>query len=379
MGTKKIRVLHILDELNTGGAERIVFSYFQHIDRDKFQWDFVMTRYAETDKKGILEDKIESMGGYIFRVHRKRENYLKNIKDVDTVIKNGNYDIVHSHLDELSTFYLMSAKKYKVPVRICHSHLAGTDRGRGIELFCKILRPIMYCVTTNKFACGNDAGTALWGEEAVKNGEVHIMKNAINTEAFTYDETIRITKRKELNIDQVSVVIGSVGRLSYQKNSGYIVDIFAKFHEMHPKSVLVLVGVGDLLDKINEKIKQYDLHDCVRLLGSRNDVNEIMMVMDFFLLPSRFEGLPIVMVEAQCTGLPCLVSDTITKEIALSESVQYISLNKPAAEWADELDRISQNSERVLGKEIVKNNGYEIDLATKDLEEYYIKALRNKS
>ena len=376
---RKYRVLHILDELNTGGAERIVFSYFQHIDREKFQWDFVMTKYADPEKKGILEDAIESMGGKIYRVHRKRENYLKNIIDIDTIIKKGHYDIVHSHLDELSTFYLMSAKKYKVTVRICHSHLAGTDRGRGVEILCKLLRPMMFRVTTDKFACGNDAGIALWGKEAVKNGEVHIMKNAINTEAFTYNEEIRTAKRKELNIGPTSTVIGSVGRLSYQKNSDFIVDIFAKFHERNSKSVLILVGVGDLLDKINEKINQYNLYDCVQLLGSRNDVNEIMMAMDFFLLPSRFEGLPIVMVEAQCVGLPCLVSDTITKEIALSKGAQYISLNKTADEWADILDKTSHDSKRVSGKEIVKNKGYEIDSASKDLEEYYTKILRSKA
>ena len=205
------------------------------------------------------------------------------------------------------------------------------------------------------------------------------MKNAINTEAFTYNEEIRTAKRKELNIGPTSTVIGSVGRLSYQKNSDFIVDIFAKFHERNSKSVLILVGVGDLLDKINEKINQYNLYDCVQLLGSRNDVNEIMMAMDFFLLPSRFEGLPIVMVEAQCVGLPCLVSDTITKEIALSKGAQYISLNKTADEWADILDKTSHDSKRVSGKEIVKNKGYEIDSASKDLEEYYTKILRSKA
>ncbi|WP_283650554.1 glycosyltransferase family 1 protein [Dubosiella newyorkensis] len=372
----KIRVLHILDELNTGGAERIVFSYFQNIDRDKFQWDFVVTRYADPNKKGILEDKIESMGGRIYRVHRKRENYLKNINDIDKIIKNGNYDIVHSHLDELSTFYLFSAKKYKVPVRICHSHVAGTDRGSGVEMLCKLLKPVMRWVTTDKFACGIDAGAALWGRDAINKGKVYIMKNAINTKAFTYNETIRMIKRKELKIESSTTVVGSVGRLSYQKNSDFIVDIFAKFHEINPNSVLVLVGEGDLLGTIKRKMNKYKLHDCMRLIGSRNDVNEIMMAMDLFLLPSRFEGLPIVMVEAQCTGLPCLAADSITKEIKLSDRVEYFSLDNNAEEWAKLLCNNIEKNNRDAGFKIVKDNGYEIKYATDNLDIYYSRRIK---
>lgn len=378
MQERKIRVLHILNELNTGGAERIVFSYFQHIDRNKFQWDFVMTRYADPNKKGILEDEIESMGGHIYRVHRKRENYLKNIKDIDTIIKNGDYDIVHSHLDELSTVYLMSAKWHKVPVRICHSHLAGTERGKGVELLCEMFRPIIYRVTTDMFACGNDAAITLWGKKNVKSGNVYIMKNAIDVNAFTFDEKIRIKKRKELNVDVGTYVIGSVGRLSYQKNSEFIVDVFAKLHAKNSNTVLVLVGTGDLLSRINEKIVQYKLQNCVRVLGNRNDINEIMMALDVFVLPSRFEGLPIVMVEAQCTGLPCYVSDSITKEISLSDDVHYISLRESSENWAVKLCQNSVKESRRIGAEIIENHGYKIDIAAKELEKHYEEILRKK-
>lgn len=378
MDTNKIRVLHILDELNTGGAERIVFSYYQHINRENFQWDFVMTRYADPKKKGILEDKIESMGGHIYRVHRKRENYLKNIKDIDEIIKKGKYDIVHSHLDELSAFYLMSAKHYNVPVRICHSHLVGTDRGCGVELLCKFLRPIMKYVTTDKFACGNDAGSALWGTDAVKNGNVHIMKNAIDIKTFIFDEQVRKAKRKELHISEDNVVIGSVGRLSYQKNSDFIVDIFNEYHKKNQNSTLLLVGVGDLLDVIKKKIEDYNLQNNVQFLGSRDDVNKIMMAMDAFLLPSRFEGLPIVMVEAQCSGLTCFVSDTVTKEIKLSDSVKYLSLDEGAKKWASFIKKNLKLDDRYLGAKYVEDNGYEIASAAMDLEEYYVAILEKK-
>lgn len=372
MGIRKIRVLHILDELNTGGAERIVFSYYQHIDLNKFQWDFVMTRYENPNKKGILEDKIESMGGHIYRVHRKRENYLANICEVDEIIKRGNYDIVHSHLDELSTFYLMSAKHYKVPVRICHSHLAGTDRGRGVELLCKFLKPCMKVVTTDKFACGNDAGIELWGKSAVDNGEVHVMKNAIETKKFIYNKHTKKEKRKELGLNNDSIVLGSVGRLSYQKNSDFIVDVFNEYHKIVKNSVLILIGVGDYVDKVKEKIELYNLKDSIKLLGERTDVNELMMAMDIFLLPSRFEGLPIVLVEAQCTGLNCFISDTITNEIRLSDRVQYISLDKSAKEWANSINKCKIIDDRENEFNRIIEEGYEISSATIDLEEYYL-------
>ena len=330
-----------------------------------------MTRYADSNKKGILEDKIEAMGGRIYRVHRKRENYLKNINDIDKIIKNGNYDIVHSHLDELSTFYLLSAKKYNVPVRICHSHLAGTDRGKGVEILCKLLKPIMRYVTTDKFACGIDAGIALWGETEVKTGQVHIMTNAIDTIRFRFNIETRKLKRDELNINESTLVLGSVGRLSYQKNSDFIIDIFNDYHKMNCDSMLLLVGVGDLIDEVNRKIDKYNLHNFVKLIGSRDDVNELLMAMDIFLLPSRFEGLPIVLVEAQCSGLPCLVSDSVTKEIKLSEKVKYISLEEDSTAWASYINDNQIFDERNTAYNRVVNDGYDICSASKNLENYY--------
>lgn len=373
---KKIKVLHILDELNTGGAERIVYTYFKHFNKNQFQWDFVVTRYADTSKKGILEKKIESIGGKIYKVHRKRENYLRNILDIDYIIKNGQYDIVHSHLDELSAIYLLSAKIHKVPVRICHSHLAGTDRGFLVELLCKFFRLLLKHVITNKFACGNDAAKSLWGNNAIKDGSVYIMKNAIETDLFKFDVTIRNAKRNELNIREDCFVIGSIGRLSYQKNSDFIVDIFSEFHKKNQNSILLLVGVGDFLDLIEKKIKSYNLEGSVKLLGNRSDVNEIMMAMDLFILPSRFEGLPIVIVEAQCSGLPCIISDTITKEVSFSNNIRYLSLANTAKEWAEKILIQDIQVNRNLCSDTIKSVGYDINEASIDLQDYYKKILR---
>ncbi len=374
---RKIRVLHILDELNTGGAERIVFSYFQHIDREKFQWDFVITRHPDPHHKGMLEDAVEAMGSKIYRVTRKRENYFKNLSEIRRIIRDGNYDIVHSHLDELSALYLLSAKSAGVPVRICHSHLAVADRGFAVETLCKLLKPVLNACVTDRFACGRTAGISLWGEKAVNDGSVFIMRNAIDTESFHFNEETRKAMRDKLDLEN-KTVIGSVGRLSYQKNTAFLIEIFNEYHKRNPDSVLVLVGEGEFREKVLELIDEHLLNDCVRLLGARNDVNEIMCAMDLFLLPSRFEGLPIVMVEAQCSGLPCAVSDRITDEVRINPNVIYLPIVQSAKFWAQKCDELIRGNtlSRQGAQKAVEDSGYRIETSAKELEDYYLSALK---
>ena len=372
---KKIRVLHILDELNTGGAERIVVSYYQHINRDRFQWDFIITRYADQEKRGLLEDTVEELGGKIYRVTRKRENYIRNITETAEIIKKGNYDIVHSHLDELSAFYLLSAKKAGVPVRICHSHLVGADRGKSVELICKMIYPLMVRCTTDRFACGTEAGKALWGSEAVNNGMVHIMKNAIETDRFRFIQRTREETRQKLGLTD-HFVAGSVGRLSYQKNSLFLIHIIQQLIKIQPDAILLVVGEGDQKNAMQEQAATLSVQDHVIFAGVRTDINELMMAMDVFLLPSRFEGLPIVLVEAQCTGLPCIVSDQVTQEVKMNENVKYLPIHDTASMWALECTVIQQPvSSRENAINAVMDAGYGITEAAKDLEQYYIAAL----
>ncbi len=375
---KKIRVLHILDELNTGGAERIVFTYFQNIDHSKFQWDFVITRYADQTKKGMLEDMVESLGGRIFRVHRKRENYYKHIIDIDRIIREGNYDIVHSHLDELSAFYLKSAKKYGVKTRICHSHLSGAKRGKCVEIVCALLKPVMNTYTTDKFACGVAAARSLWGEKALDSGSVYIMKNAIDTKDFTFNQLNRKKIRDYLSCKTNTVLLGFVGRLSNQKNPEYVIEIFNCYHKLNPNSLLVLVGEGEKKDRLMRMVAEYGISDSVSFMGRRNDISQIMMGLDVFLLPSRFEGLPIVMVEAQSTGLECFVSDKITKEVSINENIHYLSIDVDPEIWTEEIMKKSITIDRTKAYNEVVKQGYEIRMAANSLSDYYIKAVETR-
>lgn len=370
----KIRVLHILDELNTGGAERIVFSYFQNIDRDKFQWDFVITEYDDKNKRGLLEQAVLDLGGRIYRVPQKRKNYLLHILVVNKIIRDGDYQIVHSHLDELSAPYLISAKHYKVPIRIAHSHLAGANRGHVVEILCFLLKPILNACVTNKFACGTYASVCLWGSKATENHEVYIMHNAIDTSKFLFDSDLRESKRRELNLGNV-VTYGTVGRMSYQKNSEFIIDIFNEIHSINPQTNLIFVGTGENESNVKKLAKEYNLLDSIQFLSSRNDVDELMMAMDVFLLPSRFEGLPIVLVEAQCTGLQCFVSNFVTDEVKVNPNVYYYGLEHSAKEWAEYILSKKINYERCKGVNNINGAGYKIEEEAKKLGRYYMQEI----
>jgi glycosyltransferase involved in cell wall biosynthesis len=372
---KKIKVLHCIAELNSGGVERLLYNYYVHMNRDEIQWDFVITA-GDEHVPGMLEQPLKDLGSKIYYVPRKRESLLGHIKAVGNIIKNNNYDVVHAHIDEISAFYMYYAKKYGVKMRITHSHLALADRGFMVETLCVFLKPLVKYLSNNWFACGLEAGKSLWGKKAVGLGKVHIVNNAIDTKKFAYDNEKREEIRKSLGIEK-NIVIGSVGRFSYQKNSEYIIETFKEVHSKNAMAKLVLVGCGELENKMRDLVSQYNLENEVRFLGTRSDVNDIMKAIDIFLLPSRFEGLPIVLVEAQCAGLPCVVSSKITKEVNVTNLIKYVPLDLPASEWAKEvLSLFSLNNFREDGKMLVEKYGYDISIEAQKLQKYYSEKLK---
>lgn len=371
----KIRVLHILDELNTGGAEQVVFSYLQNIDKKKYQWDFIIMNIPGKPD-GRLEEKVRKLGCNVYKVTKKRDNLIKNIIEVDKIISLGHYDIVHSHLYEVSAFYLLSAKIHKVPVRIAHNHSSNQTRGIKVDLLRHILKPILKYVANAYVACGIDAATSLWGNRLYESGKVKIIYNAIDTTKFQYKDDVRRQIKSKLKIDGCKV-IGTVGRFSIEKNSAFNIEIFKEIHKRDSRTRLVIVGEGELKNEIEYKIKEYSLENSVMLLGRRNDVYDLLNCFDVFLLPSLSEGLPIVLVEAQCNGLPCVVSDSVTKEVAFSNNVRYLSLKSSAIEWADNVIEMFNYREidSKIAKDRVISNGYDIVDAANELDNFYTELL----
>ncbi len=367
-----IRIAQIIGKWLGGGVESVVMNYYRHIDRTKIQFDFI----CDEDSTNIPYDEIKKLGGKIILVppYQKVFEYQK---DLIKIFKDNNYKIVHSHLNTLSVFPLRAAKKAGVPVRIAHSHSTTNKKEWKKNLVKQILRPFSKVYATDYMCCSELAGRWLFGNKEYDKGNVYLLNNAIDLDKFKYDEKIRKEKRKELNIKDDTLVIGHVGRFVEQKNHRFLIDIFNEVHKQNENSILLLVGQGPLMEEMKEKVKTLGIEDSVKFLGQRNDVNELYQVFDVFCLPSLYEGLPVVGIEAQATGLLCVLSDDMTKETKVLNETKFLSLKQSASVWA----KIILNKQLML---LDKNNttkkmsavGYDINIESFKLEKIYKKLIK---
>ena len=323
-----IRVAQIIGKWLGGGVESVVMNYYRHIDRTKIQFDFI----CDEDSTNIPYEEIEKMGGKVILIppYQKVFKYHKKLKEV---LKSGGYKIVHSHINTLSVFSLFAAKCAGVPVRIAHSHSTTNKKEKKKNLLKQVLRPFSKVFATDYMCCSELAGRWLFGNKEYDNGNVYLLNNAIDLDKFKYDEEKRKEKRKELNIEDDTLVIGHVGRFVEQKNHRFLIDIFNEVHKQKEKSILLLAGQGPLMEEMKEKVKILGIEDSVKFLGQRNDINELYQAFDVFCLPSLYEGLPVVGVEAQATGLVCIFSDDMTKETKVLDTTEFLSLNQSVEEW----------------------------------------------
>lgn len=367
-----IRVAQIIGKWLGGGVESVVMNYYRHIDRTKIQFDFI----CDEDSTNIPYEEIEKMGGKVILIppYQKVFKYHKKLKEV---LKSGGYKIVHSHINTLSVFSLFAAKCAGVPVRIAHSHSTTNKKEKKKNLLKQVLRPFSKVFATDYMCCSELAGRWLFGNKEYDNGNVYLLNNAIDLDKFKYDEEKRKEKRKELNIEDSTLVIGHVGRFVEQKNHRFLIDIFNEVHKQKENSILLLAGQGPLMEEMKEKVKILGLEKNVMFLGQRSDINELYQTFDVFCLPSLYEGLPVVGVEAQATGLLCELSSDMTKETKVLDTTRFISLNTSAEEWATIiLDDYSKFKRHDTTSEITKNN-FNIKNETSKLENEYSKLLTN--
>lgn len=352
MGKNAIRVAQIMGKWLGGGVEAVVMNYYRNIDRSKIQFDFI----CDEDSTNIPYEEIESLGGrvYLISPYQKIVKYHKELKKI---LKENNYKIVHSHINTLSVFPLYAAKKAGVPVRVAHSHSTTNKKEWKKNLMKQVLRPFSKMFATDYMCCSELAGRWLFGDKEYEKGNVYLLNNAIDLDKFKYDENIRTEVRKKFKINDSTLVIGHIGRFVEQKNHRFLIDIFNEVHKKNKDSLLMLVGQGPLQDEIKEKVKSLGLDDSVVFLGQRNDANELYQAFDMFLLPSLYEGLPVVGVEAQASGLLCLLSDEMTKETKVLSSAVFMSLSDSAREWSNMITKKIKKYKRLdTTKEITKNN-----------------------
>ena len=363
-----VRVLHSVSNMDRAGLETMLMNYYRHIDREQIQFDFL----ANKPKPGAYEEEVRSLGGRIFvspGFHPaklfKYQKFMKNLFSEHPEIQ-----IVHAHNGALAYYALREAQKNGIPHRIAHSHNSkiNWDLKWPIKQYC---RTHLKNAATDFRGCGELAVSFYFGEEIAKNKAYTLIRNAIEEERFIYNESVREKLRRQYQVGD-KMVIGHVGRFMYQKNHMFLIDIFAEVHRQNKNTVLLLIGEGELEAKVKEKIAKLGLQDAVIFTGSIPNVNEMYQMMDVFLLPSLYEGLPVVGVEAQASGVKTIFSDTVTREVSITEQTEFISLQSSPEEWAKEILKYSKGYERKDMTADIVNAGYSIHTEAAKLQKLYL-------
>ena len=369
-----IRILHSVSNMDRAGIETMLMNYYRHMDRDKFQFDLLSNK----EKPGAYDKEILQMGGKIFHTPGlnpiKYFKYLKYMKEVFK--KNGEYRIVEAHNGALGVYALHAAKVNNVPVRIFHAHGASItkDWKLPIKLVCKAMLPANM---NYHFSCGIAAARCYFGDKVVRQKDYELIPNAIDVKEFVFNEDIRKNLRSQYNLDGKNV-LGHVGRFMKQKNHTFLIDVFERVAQKDKDAVLVLLGDGELMDEIRKKVNDKKLDDRVVFVGNVANANEWYNAFDVFVLPSIWEGLPVVGVEAQANDLPCIFSDCITREIELLEKTKFISLDTDVTVWADEIIDKFKYTNRKNNMSLITDKNYNIEIESKKLQERYLQLYKEK-
>lgn len=371
-----VRIAQILGKMEGGGIEQVVMNYYRHIDRSRLQFDF----FIFEGSGHVPEAEIESLGGRVYRLcHIK--NAQRYIKSLSALLKQNGYRIAHCHLGTLSAPALLAAKKAGVPVRIIHNHSASGGRKELVRNLAKAaLKRVCGTNATHRLACSQYAARWMFGSaplcdllcENAPKGSVSILRNAIDGSAFRRDRQKRDSLRAELEIPHDALVFGHIGRFCPQKNQSFLVKLFCEIHRLHPNSYLLMAGTGADIELVRAEIVAYGLSGSALLLGQRGDTDRLYNAFDCFVLPSNYEGLCVVGVEAQAVGVSCVFSDKITDEVKISDNVSFISLKAPLEEWAKAALAAAQSS--ALPADLTAH-GYEIHTEAQKLEKYYLEKI----
>lgn len=363
-----IRILMLFTILNRGGAETMVMNYYRNIDRTKVQFDFMVHR----QERGAYDDEIEAMGGRIYRMMPLHPlTFGKYQKQIAAFFdEHPGYKIIHGHCSESGYFVYREAHKRGIPVIIAHAH--STKALFDLKWFFRTyFKHAMRKYVTQIFTCGEESACWLAGKKLGK--KAILQRNAIDTHKYLYSDYTAHQKRTELQIPNNQLVIGHVGSFWKIKNQTFLIDVFQTLHQQYPNSHLFFVGEGELKQSMMQKVKDLQLDNCITFLGSRSDVPDLLKAFDVYVFPSLGEGLSVAMLEAQCAGLPCVVSDTIPREVEMSDLISFVSLKKSPKVWAEIiLKRAKEINNREQYPEVIAQAGYDIHRNAEWLQNYYL-------
>ncbi len=359
--SQPIRVAQILGDMTGYGVERYVMKYYRYMDRSKVQFDLV----AHEGSTVIPYEEVERLGGRVFLVpayHRLGE-YMTALEGL---FRENRYPIVHAQIGTMSVFPLCAAKRAGVPFRVVHNHSAAALSEGKKSLLKYALRPFAKVYATHYAACSRHAAEWLFGRRTVERGQAMIFDPVSELDEYRYDPAVRAQVRQELGLEG-RFVVGHVGRFCDQKNHLFLVDIFRAIHERRPEARLLLAGDGDTRAAVEEKLERLGLRDDALFLGLREDVGRLYQAMDVFLLPSLYEGLPVVAVEAQAAGLKAVVSTGVTEEAKVRDDMAFLELSAGAERWAEEALRADPAGRAYEGD----YSAFDVTVQAKLLEQFY--------
>lgn len=358
-----IRIIQVLKLNVRSGLSSMVMNLYRHIDREKVQFDFITWGI---DLRANYIDEVKALGATVYVLPNYREDFFGFNRETRKILLETQCVGIHCHEYLVSLVFLYWAKKAKISLRIAHSHNPTIESLWKREL-TKLTQGWFQFLATDFFACSEEAGIFLFG----KGTNVRIIKNAIDSEQYKFSEEIRTRLRENLHLENC-MVVGTVGRLTVQKNPFFLLEVFLEVNKRNPASILLWIGEGPLKKQLEDKIKQYKLENKVVFLGTRQDVPDLMQAMDIFLFPSLYEGFGIVLLEAQASGLPCFTSTEVPKETQISNHIKYISLKEGASEWAEQIIQNSEVRDRTIGANELETSPFCIQKSAAELQKFYI-------
>lgn len=368
--SEPLRILHVFARMDRGGAETMLMNIYRAIDREQLQFDFVVSSQGEICD---YDEEIRALGGKIYylpRYHGKNHfAYLRAWRQFFQ--SHPEYAIVHGHLRSTAALYLPIAKKRGLTT-ICHSH--SISSGSGFPALVKTLLqwPLRW-LPDWYFACSKEAGAWLFGKKALQKPRFRLIKNAISTEKFAFDDTKRAALREAFDVEN-QFVIGHVGNFTAAKNQLFAVQVMHEVVKKQPNACLLFIGEGQARAQVEELAATLGLADHIRFLGKREDTWTLYTMMDYFLFPSKFEGLGMALIEAQAAGLVCLTSDQVPREVDLTSRVAFFPLTLSAQQWAAQIlqDQSKITENRTLFAKEVAEKGYDITQVAADLQHFYL-------
>lgn len=346
------RILCIVGSMDVGGAETFLMKIYRALNKNEYQMDFCVAK----KEKGFYEDEIRKKGGRIYRITPKTRNAWKNFNDIRKIVKNNQYkNVIRISQNSLSSLELLAARMggaKKVAFRSSNSSVYGNKKEKFIH---HLFRPFANLISNIKIAPSREAGKFMFGRS-----KFAIIKNGLCVDDYVFSEKDRKKYRNEFSASEKTFVIGHVGRFNKQKNHKFLIDVFEKYHNKNHDSVLWLFGEGELKDDIEEYIKAKKLEKNVKFMGVRKDIDRIYSAIDCFVFPSLFEGMPNAVIEAQAAGLPCVISDSITRDCNVTKDVKFLAFDNNLSEWAASIVKNSNSSRKMKAAQL-KKVGYDID------------------